>query len=54
MDTTLTLERVTHVLDNQFESLIDLSHVAGELADEQRTRFLTRALAAFCITSLTS
>jgi len=54
VDTTLTLERVTHVLDNQFETLIDLSDVAGELADEQRTKFLTRALAAFCITSLTS
>jgi hypothetical protein len=53
MDGTLTLQRMSTALDSRFSGLIDLSDVAHMSEDEQRNYFLTRALAAFCITTLT-
>jgi len=53
MDGTLTLQRLTHALDAWFLDHIDLSDVHPPSEENLRNNFLTRALAAFCITSLT-
>jgi len=55
MDTTLTVERITHHLDSVFGGLIDMSDVATKRPEDQRMQFLSRALAlaAFCIRALT-
>jgi hypothetical protein len=50
MDGTLTLNRLTLALDAVFSGKIDLSDIAHEGEENQRSHFLTRAL---CITSLT-
>ncbi|MEZ0261342.1 MAG: AIPR family protein [Alphaproteobacteria bacterium] len=51
MDPSLTVGRVSHFLDSHFNGLIDLDDVAG--LEDKRKVFLTRALAANCIMSLT-
>ncbi|HKU73591.1 MAG TPA: AIPR family protein [Pyrinomonadaceae bacterium] len=53
MDPTLTMERLTYALDSRFAGLIDMSDYQSEPKEEQRTKFLSRALAAFCIQCLT-
>jgi len=53
MDSTLTMERLTYALDSRFADLIDMSDCQSEPPEEQRTKFLSRALAAFCVQCLT-
>ena len=53
MEITLTIQRLMTALDTTFKDLIDMSDVAHDADDEKRKQFLSRALAAFCITSLT-
>ena len=36
MDTTLTIERVTHALDKRFSDLIDLSDLRSDASPEER------------------
>ncbi|MGY8708253.1 AIPR family protein [Bradyrhizobium sp. 18BD] len=50
----LTISRITHVLESQFQNLIDLSDVRGGSPEDKQTQFLTRALAALCIKSFAS
>jgi hypothetical protein len=48
------MERLTHALDARFGGgLIDMADCVREPPEEQRTKFLTRALAAFCVNALT-
>lgn len=53
MDSILTVERITYALDATFANLIDMSDVKGESESKQRSKFLGRALAAFCVQALT-
>lgn len=53
MDATLTVNRIIYRLDQTFGSLIDMGDVANESTEKQRTKFLSRSLAAFCIQALT-
>ena len=53
MDPTLTMERLTYALDSRFADLIDMSDGQSDQGDDRRTRFLSRALAAFCVQCLT-
>ena len=52
MDTTLTLERITYALDSTFGKLIYMSDVANESEEKRRAKFLSRALAAYSIRTL--
>ncbi|MBZ5505724.1 MAG: AIPR family protein [Acidobacteriia bacterium] len=53
MEVILTIQRLTHALDKQFENLIDLSDLVFAQPEEKRKKFLTRAQAAYCLTVLT-
>lgn len=53
MDPTLTMERLTYALESRFKDLIDMSDSKLDPADEYRSKFLSRALAAFCVQCLT-
>ncbi len=48
----LTWTEYTNVLDKQFDGLIDMSDFTKRPAEQQRAKFLTRALAALCIKNL--
>jgi hypothetical protein len=53
MNTTLTIERITHALDKRFSGLIDLSDLRPESPqEERRSTELSRALAALAIMGL--
>jgi hypothetical protein len=53
MDGTLTLQRITQALDKWLADKIDLSDVKPPTEENLRNNFLTRALAAYCIMSMT-
>jgi hypothetical protein len=53
MDITLTIQRLIFALDSMYKDFVDMADVRKEPADEYRAKFLTRALAAFCVASLT-
>jgi hypothetical protein len=52
MNTTLTIERITHALDKRFSELIDLSDLNPASPEVQRSNQLSRALAALAIMGL--
>jgi AIPR protein len=52
MDALLTLQRVTFALDKTFEGLISMDDVRQTNTTEIRSHWLSRALAAYCITAL--
>jgi hypothetical protein len=53
LNNTLTLQRVVHALEKTFGELIDMRDVRREAPDDQRSKFLSRALAAFSVQALT-
>ncbi len=54
MDATLTIERVAFALDRDYGDLIDMGDVSAKpTTQEYRSQFLSRSLAAFCMTALT-
>jgi hypothetical protein len=53
MDPTLTIGRITTALDATFGGLIDMSDVDKEPDEIRRSKFLSRALSAYCIQALT-
>src|ERR1039457_6240912 len=53
VDSILTIQRLASALDQQFGGLIDISDCQQSSEEDQRKQFLSRALAAFCIVSLT-
>lgn len=54
MDALLTVQRLANAVDQQFGGSIDLSDLQKQSPEEIRRTFLSRALAAFCIVSLTN
>ncbi len=53
MDTTLTIERITHALDKRFAGTIDLSDLRSDAVPEKkRAAFLSRSLASLAIMAL--
>ena len=52
MDALLTLQRVTYAIDKTFEGLIDMGDVKEADPPEIHRHWLSRALAAYCITAL--
>ena len=54
MDTPLTINRLANALEQTFNGLIDVSDIQSNPADEIRKQYLSRALAAFSIASLTN
>jgi hypothetical protein len=53
MDATLTIERVAFALDRDYRDLIDMGDVSPKPTQEYQSQFLSRALAAFCVSALT-
>lgn len=53
MDPTLTMERLTYALESRFKDLIDMSDRPSDPPEELKSKFLSRALAAFCVQCLT-
>jgi hypothetical protein len=52
MDALLTVQRVTFALDKTFDGLIDMSDIRETNPVEVKSHWLSRALAAYCITAL--
>lgn len=53
MDAPLTIQRLTHSLEKTFDGQIDMSDVVNEPMEQRRAKWLSRAVAAYAVMSLT-